>query len=136
MQINGSSAIVTGGASGLGEAAARTLATEGVRVTIFDRNEERAKEVAGEIGDQANFVGGDVTNPDDCQRAVEAEGRRVQRDEDREDREEQPGHHGDAHSLFRDQLAFSPRVNIRRSYLYEGSQRLLKSHCNCFLEAI
>ena len=71
MDINGSSAIVTGGASGLGEATARKLATEGVRVTIFDRNEGRAKEVAGEIGSLANFVGGDVTNPDDCQKAVD-----------------------------------------------------------------
>jgi NAD(P)-dependent dehydrogenase (short-subunit alcohol dehydrogenase family) len=43
MEINGSSAIITGGASGLGEATARKLATEGVRVTVFDRNEERAK---------------------------------------------------------------------------------------------
>jgi NAD(P)-dependent dehydrogenase (short-subunit alcohol dehydrogenase family) len=71
MEINGSSAIVTGGASGLGEATARKLAAEGVRVTIFDRNEDRAKEVAGEIGGTANYVGGDVTLPDDAQRAVD-----------------------------------------------------------------
>lgn len=71
MEINGSSAIITGGASGLGEATARTLAAEGVRVTVFDRNEERAKEVATEIGSLANYVGGDVTNPDDCQTAVD-----------------------------------------------------------------
>jgi NAD(P)-dependent dehydrogenase (short-subunit alcohol dehydrogenase family) len=50
MQINGSSAIITGGASGLGEATARKLAAEGVRVTVFDRNEERGKEVVAEIG--------------------------------------------------------------------------------------
>ena len=48
MEINGSSAIITGGASGLGEATARKLATLGVRVTVFDRNEERAKEVVGD----------------------------------------------------------------------------------------
>ena len=71
MNINGSSAIVTGGASGLGEATARKLAAEGVRVTIFDRNEDRAKEVAGEIGDLANYVAGDVTLPEDSQRAVD-----------------------------------------------------------------
>jgi NAD(P)-dependent dehydrogenase (short-subunit alcohol dehydrogenase family) len=70
MEINGSSAIITGGASGLGEATARKLATEGVRVTVFDRNEERAKEVA-EIGGSANYVAGDVTDPDDCQKAVD-----------------------------------------------------------------
>jgi len=71
MEINGSSAIITGGASGLGEATARKLATEGVRVTVFDRNEDRAKEVVAEIGGSANYVAGDVTDPDDCQRAVD-----------------------------------------------------------------
>jgi NAD(P)-dependent dehydrogenase (short-subunit alcohol dehydrogenase family) len=71
MEINGSSAIITGGASGLGEATARKLATEGVRVTVFDRNEERAKEVVAEIGGSANYVAGDVTDPDDCQKAVD-----------------------------------------------------------------
>lgn len=71
MEINGSSAIVTGGASGLGEATARKLAAEGVQVTVFDRNEERGKEVVAEIGANATFVGGDVTVPADCQRAVD-----------------------------------------------------------------
>jgi NAD(P)-dependent dehydrogenase (short-subunit alcohol dehydrogenase family) len=71
MEIKGSSAIVTGGASGLGEATARKLAAEGVRVTVFDRNEERAKEVVGEIGGSANYIAGDVTDPEDCQKAVD-----------------------------------------------------------------
>ncbi len=71
MEINGSSAIVTGGASGLGEATARKLAAQGVRVTLFDRNEERAQEVATEIGGSANYVAGDVTDPEDCQKAVD-----------------------------------------------------------------
>src|ERR1035441_2715604 len=76
---NGSSAIITGGASGLGEATARKLAGEGVRVTVFDRNEERGKEVVASIGHGANFVAGDVTDPDDAQRAVDqaAEGGRL-----------------------------------------------------------
>jgi NAD(P)-dependent dehydrogenase (short-subunit alcohol dehydrogenase family) len=71
MEIKGSSAIITGAASGLGEATARKLSAEGVRVTIFDKNEERAKEVAGEIGANANYIGGDVTDPADCQKAVD-----------------------------------------------------------------
>ena len=71
MEINGSSAIITGGASGLGEATARALAAEGVRVTVFDRNEERAKEVVAAIGGAADYVAGDVTDPDDCQKAVD-----------------------------------------------------------------
>ena len=44
------SAVVTGGASGLGEATARALAAKGVKVGIFDMNEARGKDVAAEIG--------------------------------------------------------------------------------------
>src|SRR5512134_2283973 len=51
MKIDSSvAAVVTGGASGLGEATARALAAKGARVALFDLNEERGKGVAGEIG--------------------------------------------------------------------------------------
>jgi NAD(P)-dependent dehydrogenase (short-subunit alcohol dehydrogenase family) len=51
MILNGNvAAIVTGGASGLGEATARELARNGVRVAIFDLNGKRGEAVAGEIG--------------------------------------------------------------------------------------
>jgi NAD(P)-dependent dehydrogenase (short-subunit alcohol dehydrogenase family) len=43
-------AVVTGGASGLGEASARALAARGVKVALFDLNQERAEKVAAEIG--------------------------------------------------------------------------------------
>ena len=43
-------AIVTGGASGLGEATARALAAKGAKVALFDLNEERGRGVAAEIG--------------------------------------------------------------------------------------
>jgi NAD(P)-dependent dehydrogenase (short-subunit alcohol dehydrogenase family) len=47
---SGISAVVTGGASGLGEATARALAAEGVKVAIFDMNEEKGEAVAKELG--------------------------------------------------------------------------------------
>lgn len=47
---NDITAIVTGGASGLGEATARELAAKGVRVGIFDMNSERGEQVAQDIG--------------------------------------------------------------------------------------
>jgi len=51
MKIDSSvAAVVTGGASGLGEASARALAAKGARVALFDLNEERARRVAEEIG--------------------------------------------------------------------------------------
>jgi NAD(P)-dependent dehydrogenase (short-subunit alcohol dehydrogenase family) len=50
MNIQGQAAIVTGGASGLGEATARLLAARGAKVAVFDRNAEGAQRVASEIG--------------------------------------------------------------------------------------
>ncbi|HEU0222232.1 MAG TPA: SDR family NAD(P)-dependent oxidoreductase [Paracoccaceae bacterium] len=54
-------AIVTGGASGLGEATARMLAGQGARVAIFDMNEEAGRAVAAELG--GTFVKVDVADP-------------------------------------------------------------------------
>ena len=53
-------AVVTGGASGLGEAAARMLAEQGVKVAIFDMNTERGSLIAGELG--GVFCECDVSN--------------------------------------------------------------------------
>ncbi|WP_308909524.1 SDR family NAD(P)-dependent oxidoreductase [Pseudokordiimonas caeni] len=50
MQISGTAAVVTGGASGLGEATARALAAAGAKVAIFDMNTEKGEAVAAEIG--------------------------------------------------------------------------------------
>jgi NAD(P)-dependent dehydrogenase (short-subunit alcohol dehydrogenase family) len=51
MELNGTiSAVITGGASGLGEATARSLAKQGVRVAIFDMNADKGEKVAREIG--------------------------------------------------------------------------------------
>ncbi|QYX55424.1 SDR family NAD(P)-dependent oxidoreductase [Roseovarius sp. SCSIO 43702] len=60
MQITRTAAIVTGAASGLGEATARHLRAEGADVTLLDRDAERGRAVAREIG--AQFVETDVTD--------------------------------------------------------------------------
>ena len=70
MKLNGTAAIVSGGASGLGEATARELAAAGCRVVVADLNEQRGKAVADEIGGQ--FVGTDVSDEQSVQAAVEA----------------------------------------------------------------
>jgi len=64
-------AIVTGGAWASVRPTAHKLAASGGRVTVFDRNEERGKEVVPPSAPGANFVGGDVTDPEDAQRAVD-----------------------------------------------------------------
>ncbi len=53
MKIEGQSALVTGGASGLGEATARELARLGAKVAVLDRNIEQARKVAADIGGAA-----------------------------------------------------------------------------------
>ena len=71
MEIPGSGALVSGGASGLGEATARHLHERGAIVTVFDRDAERAAALASELGDRARAVTGDVTSEADTQRAIE-----------------------------------------------------------------
>lgn len=72
MDISGSSAIVTGGASGLGEATSRLLAERGAHVVVMDldRQQDKGDALAKEIG--GLFVAADVTNAEQVQAAVDA----------------------------------------------------------------
>ena len=70
MDIIGAAALVTGGASGLGEATARLLAARGARVAVLDLDEERGPKVADEIG--GLFVRADVRDEADVIAAVDA----------------------------------------------------------------
>ena len=68
MKIEGHSALVTGGASGLGEATARALSAAGARVAILDHNIEGARRVASELGGLALQC--DVSSADSAEAAV------------------------------------------------------------------
>jgi NAD(P)-dependent dehydrogenase (short-subunit alcohol dehydrogenase family) len=70
MRISGSSALVTGGASGLGEATARRLVAAGADVTILDFNADRGEALAKELGGATKFVKADVTKADQVAEAV------------------------------------------------------------------
>jgi NAD(P)-dependent dehydrogenase (short-subunit alcohol dehydrogenase family) len=70
MRIEGASALVAGGASGLGAATARRLAERGAEVTIADVNAQAGEALAEEIG--GRFVACDVTDEAQVQAAVEA----------------------------------------------------------------
>lgn len=70
MKLSGSRAVVTGGASGLGEATVRAFVAEGARVTIFDLNEERAAGVVQELGESVSFVRCDVSHDGDVESAI------------------------------------------------------------------
>ncbi len=68
MKIEGQIAVVTGGASGLGEATARALAAGGVKVAILDYNVEGAQKVAAEIGGLG--IACDVSDADSAEKAM------------------------------------------------------------------
>jgi NAD(P)-dependent dehydrogenase (short-subunit alcohol dehydrogenase family) len=70
MELTGTAAIISGGASGLGEAVARGLAAAGSSVVIADLNEERGQKVAAETGGE--FVRTDVSDEASVMAAVEA----------------------------------------------------------------
>ena len=71
MSNSGKSALVSGGASGLGAATARRLAQAGFRIVIFDRNAEAGTALAAELGNGARAFAGDVSDPVAVQAAVD-----------------------------------------------------------------
>ncbi len=70
MELKNTSAIITGGASGLGEATARILADRGVKVVLADLNDDKGNALAKEIG--GSYVHCDVTNTEQVIAAVDA----------------------------------------------------------------
>jgi NAD(P)-dependent dehydrogenase (short-subunit alcohol dehydrogenase family) len=70
-RLSGKTAIITGGASGIGAATAQLFVDEGARVLIADTQRERGEELARRLGDAATFRRVDVTREDDVYAAVE-----------------------------------------------------------------
>jgi NAD(P)-dependent dehydrogenase (short-subunit alcohol dehydrogenase family) len=71
MDMKGAVALVSGGASGLGEATIRILAEAGAKVVILDMNADRGEALAKELGADAAFVKADVSNADQVQAAID-----------------------------------------------------------------
>ncbi len=70
MNFTNTTALVTGGASGLGEATVRMLAGQGANVIIADLNQERGYALADELGKQVRFCLTNVTDESDVQAAI------------------------------------------------------------------
>ncbi len=70
MELEGASAVVTGGASGLGEATTRRLVAGGAKVVILDRDQAKGEALAKELGGGAAYAPADVTSADDVAAAV------------------------------------------------------------------
>ncbi|WP_300055476.1 SDR family NAD(P)-dependent oxidoreductase [uncultured Roseobacter sp.] len=69
MDLKDAAAVITGGASGLGEATARYFAEQGAAVTVFDRDTTRGSQVASEIG--GHFAETDVTQESSVRSAID-----------------------------------------------------------------
>jgi len=72
VNLQGRAALVTGGAGGLGSAVVRRLVSIGMGVVVFDRDGDRASQLASELGDSAVAVSGDVTDDGEAGLAIEA----------------------------------------------------------------
>lgn len=72
MQIKGISAVVTGGASGLGLATVKRLVEQGAQVVIADLPTSNGAAMAAELGDAVQFVAGDVLNTDQMNAVLDA----------------------------------------------------------------
>jgi 3-hydroxyacyl-CoA dehydrogenase/3-hydroxy-2-methylbutyryl-CoA dehydrogenase len=70
MKFENRVAVITGGASGLGEASARYLSGKGSKVSVFDLAEERGKKMAEDLGANALFCRADVTDEKSVQEAI------------------------------------------------------------------
>jgi 3(or 17)beta-hydroxysteroid dehydrogenase len=70
MRLQGKTALITGGSSGLGNAMVRRFVTEGAAVIIADIDDANGQALAAELGQQASFVHLDVAKEEDWQRAL------------------------------------------------------------------
>ena len=70
-RLEGRTAVITGGASGIGAASVRLFAAEGARVLIADTQEERGRALAAELGESALFRRVDVTREADVKGAID-----------------------------------------------------------------
>lgn len=70
MRLQGKTALITGGSSGLGNAMVRRFAAEGAAVIIADIDDANGQALAAELGQQASFVHLDVAKEEDWQRAL------------------------------------------------------------------
>jgi NAD(P)-dependent dehydrogenase (short-subunit alcohol dehydrogenase family) len=71
-RLDGKRGVITGAASGIGEATARLFVAEGARLILADLDAGRGERLAAELGEQARFIAADVAREEDVEAAVAA----------------------------------------------------------------
>lgn len=71
MELGQSVALVTGGASGLGEGCVREFVARGAKVVMLDRDDDKGAKLAAELGERVRYMQADVTHPDQVQAAID-----------------------------------------------------------------
>ena len=71
MKLDSAVAVVTGGASGLGEATVRAFVAKGARCAIMDRPNSPGEQLAADLGDRVIFTPADVTNAEQISQALQ-----------------------------------------------------------------
>ena len=79
MKLENCTAVITGGASGLGEATARRIVSSGGKVALLDLNEEKGNALADELGEGAIYIKTDVTDEESVGNALNGTGRTFER---------------------------------------------------------
>ena len=69
-RLTGKTALISGGASGIGAASAKRFIEEGARVVIADINAEKGQTLAAKYGDELSFINLDVTSAESWAKAV------------------------------------------------------------------
>ncbi len=71
-RLDGVRAVITGAASGIGEATARLFAAEGAAVVVADVDDDRGERIAAELGERCRYVHADVSQDGTADAAVSA----------------------------------------------------------------
>jgi NAD(P)-dependent dehydrogenase (short-subunit alcohol dehydrogenase family) len=116
-RVSGKVAVVTGAASGLGEATARLMHAEGATVLLTDIQDDRGKRVAGELGDRALYLHCDVTAEPDVGNAVDTAVREFGRLDCMFNNAGIVGAHGGIDEIPLDEYEFTIAVLLRSVFL-------------------
>ena len=130
-RVEGKVAVVTGAASGLGEATARLMHAEGASVILTDIQDDRGQRVAADLGDRARYLHCDVTSEPDVAQAVDEAVREFGRLDCMFNNAGIVGTHGGIDEIPLEEYEFTMAVLLRSVFLgMKHAARVMKPQCS------